>query len=219
MAGGNTLMKLLIAVLALVSFGIFVPSMHADPTLSLGLGAGVALTSTVTTNGSGLEVFSWTYVDDATDILHNGSVLKTDNNVFSASFVYDPLGISVLNVTDVCANVAIITSNPTPCNLGFSFSDTSVGLGYLDGSNTPALLGNLDIALGADIGIGVGDGTLGLGHDGLILLNTDIGGGSGQIDFGQPPPSASPTPEPGTLSLMGTGLLGIAGVVRRKFRV
>jgi hypothetical protein len=211
-------MKLLIAVLALVSFGIFVPAMHADPTLTLGLGAGVVLTPTLTTNSSGLDVYSWTYVDDATDILHNGSLLKTDNNVFSATFVYDPLGISVLNVTDVCANVAIIALSPTPCNLGFSFSDTAVGAGYLDGSNTPALLGNLDIALGADINIGVGDGKT---HPELLnfsLVNADIGGGSGQIDFGQPPPSMSPAPEPGTLSLMGTGLLGIAGVVRRKFR-
>jgi hypothetical protein len=204
-------MKLLIAALALISFGFFVPAMHADPTLTLNTQAGVGVLTELPVVGN---VYSWTYVDDATNVGFYPGILPipwstTDNNVFSATFVYNPLGISVLNVTDVCANAALLAP-VTPCSLDFSFSDTAVGVGYLDPSNTVALLGNLDIALGANIDISALDGS-------LQILGLDIGGGQAQIDF-PPPPSSSPTPEPGTLSLMGTSLLGLAGVVRRKFR-
>ncbi|HZQ42058.1 MAG TPA: PEP-CTERM sorting domain-containing protein [Acidobacteriaceae bacterium] len=200
-------MKLLLAILALISFGAFVPNMYADPTLTLNAQAGVGtFTETVAAN-----VYTWTYVDDAT----NGGFLPgilpipwatTDNNVFTAIFTYVPLGVSVLNVTDICANAAL-NAPVTPCNLDFSFSDTAVGAGYMDASNTPALLGTLDIGLGADVDLKV--------LDGITSAGLDIGGGQAQIDF---PPPAAATPEPSTLGLMGTSLLGIAGVVRRKFR-
>lgn len=202
-------MKLLLAVFALVSFGLFVPNMYADPTLTLNAQAGVGtLTETIAAN-----VYTWTYVDDATNAGIYPGVLPlpwatTDNNAFTAVFTYVPLGVSVLNVTDICANAAI-NAPVTPCNLDFSFSDTAVGAGYMDGSNTPALLGTLDIGLGANVDLKVLDGT-------INLAGVDIGGGQAQIDF--PPPTAA-TPEPGTLGLMGTSLLGIAGVLRRKFRV
>jgi hypothetical protein len=58
----------------------------------------------------------------------------------------------------------------------------------------------------------------GLSHlvpDGLDhIAGVSVGLGSGQIDFTNPPPAV---PEPGTLSLMATGLLGAAGAIRRKF--
>jgi hypothetical protein len=38
---------------------------------------------------------------------------------------------------------------------------------------------------------------------------------SGSFVAGTPP---APTPEPGTLGLMGTGLAGLAGVIRRRRR-
>lgn len=193
-------MKLLLAVLAFVSFGLFVPGMYADPVLTVNAGvAGVTLAETHVG-----DVWNWTYFDNTTSVGIPAS--KTDNNLFTATFTYVPLGISVLNVTDVCANAGVFEA-PDPCSLDFSFSDTAVGAGYMDGSNTPALLGNLDIGLGANVDVSV--------LDGITIAGLDIGGGQAQIDF--PPPAA--TPEPGTLGLMGTSLLGIAGVVRRKFRV
>jgi len=202
-------MKLLLALFAFISLGIFAPNMYADPVLTLNSQAGVGVLTELPVVGN---VYSWTYIDDATNVGFYPGIVPipwstTDNNLFSATFVYNPLGISVLNVTDVCANVAVLAP-VTPCSLNFSFSDTAVGAGYLDPSNTPALLGTLDIALGADLGVSIGS---------IDALGVDIGGGQAQIDF--PPPPAAATPEPGTLGLMGTSLLGIAGVVRRKFRV
>lgn len=68
-----------------------------------------------------------------------------------------------------------------------------------------AVTGALNI--GADVNAQVG---------GLLAADAAIGGGTETIGFGNPPAA---TPEPGTLSLMGTGLRGVAGVLRRKFRV
>lgn len=198
-------MKLLLAVLAIVSFGIFVPNSYADPVLTLNTNAGLGVLTELPVVGN---VYSWTYVDDYTAIGVYAPLpivwSVTDNNVFDATFVYNPGGLSVLTVTDICANAAVL-AKVTPCNLGLSFSDTAVGAGYLDGSNTPLLMGDLDVNLGADVGVGV---------VGIDLIGLDIGGGKAVIDF----PTPAATPEPGTLSLMGTGLLGIAGVLRRKFR-
>ena len=42
----------------------------------------------------------------------------------------------------------------------------------------------------------------------------DVGAGAGTIQFSNPPD----TPEPSSLVLLGTGALGLAGAVRRKFR-
>ncbi len=64
---------------------------------------------------------------------------------------------------------------------------------------------------GAEMFIGIGD-TSG-GNIGAIVINTDSG------DFAIDDPSftyASAVPEPGSLALLGTGFLGIAGIVRRK---
>jgi hypothetical protein len=52
--------------------------------------------------------------------------------------------------------------------------------------------------------------------DGFAAYTTSAGGAV-KIDYnysGNPPPGV---PEPGTLSLFGTGLLGLAGMLRQKF--
>lgn len=187
-------MKLLLAVLAFVSLGIFVPNMYADPVLTVTVGAGNGvLVETPILNG-----VSWTFLDNQTT-LYSPVGVTTDSNLFSATFT-DVAGVALLNVDDICANVGVLHA-ANPCSLQFAFSDTDLG--------APFLLSNVNLLglLGANVNAGVLN---------IEVGGASIGGGSAEFGFDTPPPSA--TPEPGTLSLMGTGLLGVAGVIRRKFR-
>jgi hypothetical protein len=103
-------------------------------------------------------------------------------------------GITTLDVVETCLAVYV---GPTPVTCSeASFVYTNDTLGPL-----LSAVGTLNI--GADINGEIAGTDLGL----------DIGGGQETFTYG-PPPSA--TPEPGSLTLLGTSLLGVAGVLRRK---
>jgi hypothetical protein len=51
-----------------------------------------------------------------------------------------------------------------------------------------------------------------------LSVNTGKAFFSGSVDLSSGDTTLS-VPEPGTLGLLGTGLVGIAGVMRRKFRI
>jgi hypothetical protein len=186
-------MKLICSLFVLVSLGIFVPNSYADPVLTINAGAaGGILVETPIVGGE-----TWVYTDDATNVDSLVPIVATtDNNVFTATFV-DTGGVDLLNVNDLCANVGVLTP-ANPCTLGFTFTDARLGTPFLE--SNASLLGLLSVDLNTSaVGLEVG--------------GASVGGGSAQIGFGNP----APTPEPGTLTLMGTGLLGVAGFVRRRF--
>lgn len=190
-------MKLLAALFAFASLALFAPNMYADPVLTVTAGVtGGTFVETPIVGG-----FQWVYTDTVATVglppviagIPVGSTV--DNNVFTATFT-DIAGVSLLNVTDLCANVGVLHA-ANPCSLAFSFTDTNLGVPYL--MSDVNLLGLLSADVNANV------------------LNIEVGGasiGGGSATFGFGP---APTPEPGSLALLGTGVLGIAGVVRRKF--
>jgi hypothetical protein len=199
------------AFLALVSLTV-VPNLHADDiSLTLDTGTGVQTLVGVPGLVDGVNGVIFTNTSEQLGLLSQGDLLASATSVFTATYVDVSGTLGVLNVTDLCATVTVLGKAPTCQNLAFSFTDVTLG----DASIIAAVGANINLAVG-----GVG-GSLGSGltPDGTNLAGASLALGSGQIDFTAPPPpdGNSPVPEPGTLSLMATGLLGAAGAIRRKF--
>jgi hypothetical protein len=124
------------------------------------------------------------------------------------------------NLGSIGGGTAIISGSATA---GSTYSLTSQLVSILN-VNTNAL------SQGALGWVNVTTGTLsacqsGLCFTGGTLVNASLGtlGGSTQISLGVGSTGTVSggtivTPEPGTLGLLGTGLIGLAGIVRRKLR-
>jgi len=191
-------MKSLAAFLALVTLTLSTANLHADNiTATLTTGTTVDAFTTVIPILNGEE---FTYTNETLGLWSNGNLLNSSTTVFTAIYT-DVLGVGLLNVTDVCADITII-GPAVPCqNLAFSFTDVTLP----------------DATLGLNLFIGAAGNVS--GDVANINFDASIGAASGDFNFSNPPapPTNSPVPEPGTLSLMATGLLGAAGAVRRKF--
>ena len=185
-------MKLSLPLFVLVLLGLFAKVSFADPVLTITSGvAGVVAVETPIANGD-----EWVY-NDLTVTLFNPIGSQVDDDLLNVTFT-DIAGVALLNVTDVCANIGILEP-ANPC-AGFAFSDTSLGVPFLISATG-------DLAAAVDVNAGLGN---------LDLAGVSIGSGTAQIGFGNPPPP-SVTPEPSALTLFGTGLLGLAGVMKKKF--
>ena len=125
-------------------------------------------------------------------------VLADGLSVITATYVGTPLA-DLFNVTDVCVSLGPLA----PCKryalsiTDANFAGVSLGLGVSTYAATHTTLSGDEATLDLT---------------GSVALGTDT------VAFaGDPEPGTSPVPEPGTLSLMATGLLGAAGAVRRRF--
>jgi hypothetical protein len=185
-------MKSFAAFLALVTLALLPAALHADSisaTVTTSSGTAV-IHGTSILNG---EVFDYTHL--STDLF------STSLETFTATYT-DIDGLGLLTVTEACVAVNVLFHHAAPCQ-SFAFSFTDVTLG--------------NISLGTFLGLGASIN----GDIAKVNFDGSIGAGSGSFNFSDPksqtpPPNNSPVPEPGSLTLMATGLIGAAGVLRRK---
>ena len=188
-------MTKLIAALAATVLSLSTANLKAD-TFSVALNTGATSDLLVKTPIAG--GFQYTYENLTTAILPNGPLglpqLNVVDNTFLATYVVTG-GIGLLNVTGICVDATVLGA-AVPCQaFAFTFTDLALDkISLLSVGGVASAFVNANVA-----------------H--FDIAGASIGGGSASFQVN--PPSA--VPEPGTLSLMATGLIGAAGAVRRKF--
>lgn len=186
-------MNKLILFLALAVSLFTTVNLHADDiNLALTTGTNVDVLNQVSAG-------EWTYTDTYLSLL-DGGLLSLVTNTVTITYA-DVTGLlGVLNVNDVCTSTQVLAT-PAPCQQ-FALSYTNLTLPDL---SVAAAVG-IDVDLGIGAALDFGSNTLN-----LDLLNLSVAGGNATIN------ATSPVPEPATLSLLATGLVGAAGAMRRRF--
>ncbi len=160
---------------------------------------------------------NYTFTDTITNvgILHHGAFSETVSTITGT--YTDVSGIlGTLAITDVC-NVSSVAGTITPACADVAIAATDTGLGNVTSITGPAgsIIGPLGLSAGTLTLLGADIHLQSNGHDESTFFY--LGNASGAITFDPPPADNNPVPEPGSLSLMATGLIAAAGATRRKF--
>jgi hypothetical protein len=159
---------------------------------------GSALTGTTIGIGNCSSMTPCGSVSFTTGALMSGSTLN--GGTFAPGGTFSIVG----NGTDGLPNGAIFTgafSGPVTWQ-----PDGKVGV---DGTINYYLVGRIN---------GTYNGTTANGGTIQITFNTGIAGFQGSVALGSGDTVITPVPEPGTLGLLGTGMVGLAGVIRKKLK-
>jgi len=160
--------------------------------------------------GSGVTVLLDGSVIDAANVnlVSNGFSIQDHGSLLTVTYATTP-GTGLLNITDACVSAGVSiggTSTGTPCQAqALSFTDANFG----------------SVQIGAAAAVGFQE-TLGVSGNTAsfsVAQSASVGLGTAAFTFIDPvaaPPTSTPIPEPGTLGMMGTGLIGAAGAIRRK---
>ena len=145
-----------------------------------------------------LDGYQYTCAHETLGVFRDGNLLNSSTSVVTITYT-DVLGtLGVLNVNDVCAKVVIL-GPAVPCQqFALSFTDLT--------------LGNLSVVAAVGTNVNIAGNVATINFDGSIAAASatiDATGGAGN----------SPVPEPGTMSLMATGLIGAAGAIRRRLAI
>jgi hypothetical protein len=138
----------------------------------------------------------------------------TDNYIAFSDLVVDgsPVAIPAVNYFGAGPQTivgGITWSSTNASNQGGSAFGYTGGYGF--GSN-----GGWDGSLGPMIGLNDSFDYYGVRDTMTISFASPITSFSGFFNY---VPSSTPTPEPGTLAMVGSGIIGLAGVIRRKINL